>query len=166
MVEDNNAMSDEDRNTRTRQIGEQPEGGDKRAPKVTQPPRRGRRSRARMARNMEIMVEQMLKMQRQQVAQTAALNAYLKQGLMSPAPPTYPPYKPQGYEHQCESEEDDPYSYASLDRPGAPFRRNDEIDPSQHPYHGYNTEENYGNPNLPLEYSQEPETLQGSSVFD
>ncbi|KAL2493534.1 hypothetical protein Fot_37291 [Forsythia ovata] len=57
-------MSDKDINTRTRQTGEQPKGGDERALEVTQPPRRGRHSRARMARNIEVMAEQMLEMQR------------------------------------------------------------------------------------------------------
>ncbi|KAL2502281.1 hypothetical protein Fot_36129 [Forsythia ovata] len=58
VVEDNKVMIDEDKNTRTRQTGEQQKGEDERAPEVTQPPRRGRRSRARMARNMEVMAEQ------------------------------------------------------------------------------------------------------------
>ncbi|KAL2551848.1 hypothetical protein Fot_05467 [Forsythia ovata] len=40
------------------------------------------------------------------------------------------------------------------------------MDPFQYPYHGYNMEENYGNPNFPLRYSQEPETPQRSSVFN
>ncbi|KAL2529172.1 hypothetical protein Fot_21773 [Forsythia ovata] len=83
------------------------------------------------------------------------------------APPVYPPYQPQGYEDQRESEEEEePYSYASLVWPRAPFRGNEGVDPFQYPYHGYNVEKNYGNPNLPPRQSQEPETSQGSSVFD
>ncbi|KAL2509100.1 hypothetical protein Fot_32747 [Forsythia ovata] len=112
------------------------------------------------------MAEQMLEMQRQQVAQTTILNAYLQQALIPHAPPMYPHYQSQGYEFQHKGEEDDLYSYASLDRPEAPFWRNDGMDPSQYPYHGYNVKENYENPNIPPEYSQEPETSQGSSVFD
>ncbi|KAL2495817.1 hypothetical protein Fot_39574 [Forsythia ovata] len=67
------------------------------------------------------MAEQMLEMKRQQVAQTDVLNAYLKQGLMPPTPPAYPPYQSKGYEYQREGEEEDPYSYASLDRLGPHF---------------------------------------------
>ncbi|KAL2493673.1 hypothetical protein Fot_37430 [Forsythia ovata] len=157
-------MTDEYRNTRTRQTSEQPEGGDERVPEVTQPPRRGRHSRACIARNMEVVVEQMLEMKRQQVTQTVVLNAYLQHGLMPPAPPVYPPYQSKGYEYQREGEEEDPYSYTSLDRSGATFWENDGIDPSQYPYHGYNSAENYGNPNLPPKNSQELETSQGFSV--
>ncbi|KAL2554102.1 hypothetical protein Fot_07721 [Forsythia ovata] len=84
-----------------------------------------------------------------------------------PVPPVYPPYQPQVYGLQRGSEEDEGlYSYASLVRPNAPFRENERVDPFQYPYHGYNTEKNYGNPNLPPRYSQEPETSQGSSVND
>ncbi|KAL2508803.1 hypothetical protein Fot_32450 [Forsythia ovata] len=78
----------------------------------------------------------------------------------------YPHYQSQGYKFQHKGEEDDLYSYASLDRPEAPFWKNDGLDPFQYPYHGYNVKENYENPNIPPEYSQEPETSQGSSVFD
>ncbi|KAL2553650.1 hypothetical protein Fot_07269 [Forsythia ovata] len=106
-------MSDEDGNTCTRQTSEQPEGGDERASEVTQPPKRGRRSTARMARNMEVMAQQMLEMQK------------YAEGLMPPAALAYPPYQPQGYEYQCEDEEEDIYSYALLDRPGTPFRENE-----------------------------------------
>ncbi|KAL2529148.1 hypothetical protein Fot_21749 [Forsythia ovata] len=67
-------------------------------PKVPQSPRRGRRSRARMARNLELMAETMLEMQRQHASQTTVLNAYLQQGFMHPAPPVYLPYQPEGYE--------------------------------------------------------------------
>ncbi|KAL2508235.1 uncharacterized protein Fot_31882 [Forsythia ovata] len=109
-------MSDEDRNTCTRQTGGQPEEDDERAPEVTQPHRRGRHSRARMARNMEVMAEKMLKMQRQQVAQTVVLNAYLQQGLIHPAPPAYPPYQPQGHEYQRGDEKNDTYPHTSLER--------------------------------------------------
>ncbi|KAL2493885.1 hypothetical protein Fot_37642 [Forsythia ovata] len=42
-----------------------------------------------------------------------------------PCPPAYLPYQPQGYEYQCDGEEDDPYSYASFDWPGAPFLENE-----------------------------------------
>ncbi|KAL2529694.1 hypothetical protein Fot_22295 [Forsythia ovata] len=124
-------MSDEDRNTHMRQTGEQPEGRDERAPKVAQTPRRRRHSRARMAHNMEVMAEKILKMQRQQVAQTIVLNAYLQQGLMPPVPPAYSPYQPQGYEYQRDGEGEDPYSYASLERLGALFWRNDGMNPPQ-----------------------------------
>ncbi|KAL2528743.1 hypothetical protein Fot_21344 [Forsythia ovata] len=86
-------MSDEDRNTQMRQTGEQPEGGDERAPEDTQ---------------------------------------LLRRGLMPPMPRVYPLYHPQGYEYQREGEEEDPYSYASLDRPGAPFRGNGGMDPPQY----------------------------------
>ncbi|KAL2548972.1 Uncharacterized protein Fot_10502 [Forsythia ovata] len=90
--------------------------------KYPQSPRREMCSRARMARNLELMAEQMLEMQRQQSAQTAVLNAYLLQGFMPLAPPVYPPYQPHGYEDQRESEEEEnPYSYTSLVRPRARF---------------------------------------------
>ncbi|KAL2553340.1 hypothetical protein Fot_06959 [Forsythia ovata] len=100
----------------------------------------------------------MLEMQKQQVAQTVALNAYLQHGLMPHVPLVYPSYHPQEYEYQYREEEEDPNSYTSLERPGAPYRRNDESDPPQHPYLGYNAEGNYGNPRFPPEYSQELET--------
>ncbi|KAL2557671.1 Uncharacterized protein Fot_02410 [Forsythia ovata] len=96
-------MSDEDGNTSTRQTGGQLEEGNERAPEVTQPYMCGRRSRARMVHNMEVMAEQMLEMQRQQVAQTT--------GLIHPAPPAYPLYQLQGHEYQRRDEEEDPYSY-------------------------------------------------------
>ncbi|KAL2506066.1 Retrotrans gag domain-containing protein [Abeliophyllum distichum] len=78
----------------------------------------------------------------------------------------YPPYYPQTYKDQGENEEEkDPYSYASMDRQEVPFRRYEQVDLFQHPYQRYNTGENCGNPNLPPRNS-EPETSQGSSVFD
>ncbi|KAL2547952.1 hypothetical protein Fot_09482 [Forsythia ovata] len=61
--------------THPRQTNERLDEEAEEAPEVAQPQRQGRRSRAR---NMELTVAQMLEMQRQQVAQTAALNAYLQ----------------------------------------------------------------------------------------
>ncbi|KAL2545352.1 hypothetical protein Fot_14600 [Forsythia ovata] len=158
-------MSDEDGNTCTRQIEEHLDEDDGRVPEVAQPHRRGRRSRARMARNIEIVAEQMQEIQKQQVAQTAALNAYLQHRVMPPVPPVYPPYQPQEYEYQYREEEEDPNSYTSLERLVALYRGNDERDPTQYPYHGYNAEENYVDSRFPPEYSKEIETSQGSSVF-
>ncbi|KAL2520373.1 hypothetical protein Fot_24296 [Forsythia ovata] len=145
-------MSGKDESTHIRQPEERLVGAAEGAPEVPQPPRRGRCSMARMAHNLELMAKQMLEMQRQHVAQTVVLNAYLQQGFMPPAPPVYPSYYPQGYEDQHENEEDeDPYSYASLVQLRAPFRANKGVDPFQYPYQGYNVEENYGNPGLSLD---------------
>ncbi|KAL2538374.1 hypothetical protein Fot_19765 [Forsythia ovata] len=81
---------------------------------------------------------------------------------MPPVPPMYPPYQPQEYEYPYGEEKEGPYSHTSLERPGAPFQGNDKRDPPQYPYHGYNAEDNYRNPNFPLKYPQESETSQGS----
>ncbi|KAL2549743.1 hypothetical protein Fot_11273 [Forsythia ovata] len=117
-------MSDEDENTRTRQTGGQPEEGDERTTEVTQPHRRGRCSRARMARNMEVMDRTNARnCKGQQVAQIAVLNAYLQQRLIHPAPPAYPPYQPQGHKYQRGDEEDDTYSYAFVGKTGSPISR-------------------------------------------
>ncbi|KAL2558590.1 hypothetical protein Fot_03329 [Forsythia ovata] len=78
------------------------------------------------ARNLELMEKQMLEMQRQQVAQTAVLNAYLQQRFMPPAPAVYPRYQPRVNKDSYKNEEDEEhYSYASLTQPEAPFRRNE-----------------------------------------
>ncbi|KAL2529177.1 hypothetical protein Fot_21778 [Forsythia ovata] len=66
-------MRDEDENTYIKQPDERSVGAVEWAPEVPQPPRRGRRSRAHMACNLEFMAEQMLEMQRQQATQIASL---------------------------------------------------------------------------------------------
>ncbi|KAL2557823.1 hypothetical protein Fot_02562 [Forsythia ovata] len=90
-------MSDGDRYTHPRQTNERSGREAEEGLEVMQPPRRGRHSRACLARNMELMAAQMLEIQRQQTAQIDVLNAYLQHGFVPPASPIYPPYQPEVY---------------------------------------------------------------------
>ncbi|KAL2520572.1 hypothetical protein Fot_24495 [Forsythia ovata] len=86
---------------------------------------------------------------------------------MSHVPSVYTLYRPGGYEGGRDDEKDDDhYSYASLTQPDVLFWSNEKVDTFQYQNQRYNMEKNYGNPNLPPRYSQEPETSQASSVFD
>ncbi|KAL2501219.1 hypothetical protein Fot_35067 [Forsythia ovata] len=89
-------MSKGDRDTHPRKTNKRSDGEAEEAPEIAQPSRRGRLSKARLARNMELMAAQMLEMQRQQAAQIAVLNAYLQQGFILHAPSVYPPYRHLG----------------------------------------------------------------------
>ncbi|KAL2493118.1 hypothetical protein Adt_28746 [Abeliophyllum distichum] len=65
-------------------------------------------------------------MQRQQAAQTAALNAYLQQGFVPLALPVYPPYQPRVYGEQ------DHHSYTLLALSEISLQRNEEVDSFQY----------------------------------